>query len=243
VYEGVNNDEGYQILFSANTITSKYLLYCDTCVNSQECFGCVGLRDKKYCILNKQYEKAEYERLVAKIIEQMQKTGERGEFFHPSLSPFGYNETAANNYYSKEKSDFIAGSPSLFEQGYYWSDYSSDPKLPENAELLIPSQYSDEERAKLTDDDTVLKKILICAETQRPFTIQKLELTFLRKYHLPLPKLHPDVRNQKRMKVRAGRTLYLEHCDKCGKEMLSVYHTNSQFKVLCETCYQKEVYG
>jgi hypothetical protein len=25
-------------------------------------------------------------------------TGERGEFFHPSLSPFGYNETIAQDY-------------------------------------------------------------------------------------------------------------------------------------------------
>ncbi|MDR0606981.1 MAG: hypothetical protein LBG52_01205 [Candidatus Peribacteria bacterium] len=88
VYEGVNNDEGYQMLFSANTVSSKYLLYCDACMNCQDCFACGGLRDKKYCILNKQYEKAEYERHVAQIIEQMQQTGERGEFFHPSLSPF-----------------------------------------------------------------------------------------------------------------------------------------------------------
>ena len=29
----------------------------------------------------------------------MQETGERGEFFHPSLSPFGYNETVAQEYY------------------------------------------------------------------------------------------------------------------------------------------------
>jgi hypothetical protein len=29
----------------------------------------------------------------------MMSTGERGEFFHPSLSPFGYNETVAQEYY------------------------------------------------------------------------------------------------------------------------------------------------
>lgn len=29
----------------------------------------------------------------------MQETGERGEFFHPSLSPFGYNKTVAQEYY------------------------------------------------------------------------------------------------------------------------------------------------
>jgi hypothetical protein len=29
----------------------------------------------------------------------MIETGEWGEFFHPSLSPFGYNETVAQEYY------------------------------------------------------------------------------------------------------------------------------------------------
>jgi hypothetical protein len=110
----------------------------------------VGLRDKKYCILNKQYEKVEYERLVAQIIEQMTATKERGQFFHPSISPFGYNETVANNYYFTEKSDVIAGSPSLSEQGYHFSDYSSDPKIPENAQLLHANEYSEEERLNLT---------------------------------------------------------------------------------------------
>jgi hypothetical protein len=34
-------------------------------------FGCVGLKKKKYCILNKQYTKEEYEALVSKIIQHM----------------------------------------------------------------------------------------------------------------------------------------------------------------------------
>ncbi len=35
----------------------------------------------------------EYETLVPKIIDHLRATGEWGEFFHPSISPFGYNET------------------------------------------------------------------------------------------------------------------------------------------------------
>ena len=34
-------------------------------------FGCVGVQNKQYCILNKQYTKEEYEALVPKIIEHM----------------------------------------------------------------------------------------------------------------------------------------------------------------------------
>ncbi|MDD3302342.1 MAG: hypothetical protein PHN31_02220 [Candidatus Gracilibacteria bacterium] len=81
------------------------IYYSYFCHASSNLFGCVGIRNKDYCILNKQYTKDEYEELVPKIIEHMQKTGEWGEFFPSSISPFGYNETLANEYFplSREK--------------------------------------------------------------------------------------------------------------------------------------------
>jgi hypothetical protein len=55
-----------------NTIQFSY--YLDSCINCSHCFGCVGLRNKQYCILNQQYTKEDYEKLVANIIEQMKKS-------------------------------------------------------------------------------------------------------------------------------------------------------------------------
>ena len=49
-------------------------MFC--CQNVANLFGCVGLKNKQYCILNKQYTKEEYETLVVRIIQQMQQTGE-----------------------------------------------------------------------------------------------------------------------------------------------------------------------
>ena len=79
--------------------------YCKSVVGGSDIFGCISIRNKKYCILNKQYTKEEYEAIVPKIIEQMQRNGERGEFFPSSISPFGYNETIAQEYfpYTREK--------------------------------------------------------------------------------------------------------------------------------------------
>lgn len=51
--------------------------YVHNCFYSSDIFGCIGLRNKQYCIFNKQYTKEEYEKLVPKIIEHMQKNGER----------------------------------------------------------------------------------------------------------------------------------------------------------------------
>ncbi|HHD92722.1 MAG TPA: hypothetical protein ENL06_03885, partial [Candidatus Portnoybacteria bacterium] len=45
---------------TAEKISSSNLEYCYEVLNSHNCFGCVGLRNKEYCILNKQYSKEDY---------------------------------------------------------------------------------------------------------------------------------------------------------------------------------------
>jgi len=55
-------------LQSNNSIACVYpmhareLLYSDSCYNCSSCFGCAGLSQKKYHILNKEYSKEEYEK-------------------------------------------------------------------------------------------------------------------------------------------------------------------------------------
>jgi hypothetical protein len=91
-------------------------------MNCSNLFGCSGLKSASYCILNKQYTKAEYEILVPKIIEHMMKISspsdegdahraggvmEWGEFFPSSMSPFGYNETVAQEYYPMTRDEVL----------------------------------------------------------------------------------------------------------------------------------------
>lgn len=56
------------------------------CIECEYCFGCVGLKKKKYCILNKQYSKEEYEELKGKIISDMKRSGEYGKFLPYEMS-------------------------------------------------------------------------------------------------------------------------------------------------------------
>ena len=37
-------------------------MFLTSCLNLQNCLGCVNLRHKNYCIFNKQYSKEEYEK-------------------------------------------------------------------------------------------------------------------------------------------------------------------------------------
>jgi hypothetical protein len=76
--------------------------------SSQDCFGCVGLRNKQYCILNKQYSQEEYANTVAAIIARMQQDGEWGEFFPSPMSPFSYTETVAQERYPLTKEEALS---------------------------------------------------------------------------------------------------------------------------------------
>ncbi|MFA4891303.1 MAG: hypothetical protein WC604_03045 [Candidatus Gracilibacteria bacterium] len=101
-YECVASPSSYNCRFcTACWVKSSYLTYCHLCRASQNCFGCISLYRNRFCILNRQYKEQEYKALEARLTEHMQKTGEWGEFFPTSISPFKYEETAAQDYYPK----------------------------------------------------------------------------------------------------------------------------------------------
>ena len=104
----VGNNNHHILRCSAGVSKSQDMIYCSECQSCKECFGCIGLRNKQYCILNKQYSKADYEKLVPQIIEYIIRTWERWEFFPSSLSPFGYNETVAQEYFPLTKEEALA---------------------------------------------------------------------------------------------------------------------------------------
>ena len=59
-----------------NVWTGDRVYYSRICTNCENIFGCISLRNAKYCILNKQYSKEEYEALRRNIVEHMKETGE-----------------------------------------------------------------------------------------------------------------------------------------------------------------------
>ena len=159
-----------------------------------------------------------------------------GEFFDPSLSPFGYNETVAQEYFPLTREEALA-------RWYKRQDKNYDPVIPEWVETIERKNFSDEERNVLRDDPNIVKKIFICEMSGRPFRLISQEVAFYKKHNIQLPSKHPDVRHQERLAKRPPRELHLRNCDKCGKEMISVYDKNFEGNVYCEACYQKEVYG
>ncbi|MDA2921932.1 hypothetical protein MYX07_01560 [Patescibacteria group bacterium AH-259-L07] len=255
----------HKCLFTIFCRGSHNLLYCDNCHSCNNCFGCVSLRNKEYCILNKQYTKKEYETLIPKIIQHMNdmpyvdkkgKIYKYGEFFPPELSPFTYNETIAQEYFPLTKEQAI-------EQGYTWKDLEK-----RDYEITIKSEDLPDHIKDMKDD--ILKQIIGCAHNGKcneqcttAFKVIPDELQFYRKMNLPLPRLCSNCRHYQRLKQRNPLKLWHRTCqcageksdnkvyqntikhfhgtDHCPNEFETTYAPERKEIVYCEKCYQSEV--
>lgn len=248
-YEGVVMDHSQLNFFSVFSVKSQDIQYTQHCHNCKHCFGCVGLRNANYCIFNRQYTKEEYEKLVPKIIEQMNnlpykdKIGniyKYGEFYPIELSPFGYNETYAPELepLSQEEAK---------RKGYNWQENVQRTKGKETLEPSdIPESINDVK-------DSILEEVLKCVLCERNYKIVQNELIFYRKMKIPIPRKCFYCRYQARL--AKGRPLKLWHrpcmCNqdnhshsagKCEVEFETSYAPERPEIVYCEHCYQQEVY-
>ncbi|OGJ50376.1 hypothetical protein A2335_02880 [Candidatus Peregrinibacteria bacterium RIFOXYB2_FULL_32_7] len=219
------------------------IYYCEQCFGCNDCFGCIGLKNKKYCILNKQYTKEEYSNFVSKIINSMIQDELWGLFFDPLISLLGYNETIAQDYFPLTK--FAVRNADLHSlQRFNWSDY--EPEFP-HVEKIIPANLLPDSISDIPDDIlnwAILPVDMPCQgiSTNRPFKIIKPELEFYRKMNLPIPHLHPDERHKKRMGLRNPRKLWKRNCMKCNDEIQTTYSPDRSEIVYCEKCFLKSVY-
>lgn len=201
------------------------IYYSQFCRWSHHLFGCFGLKRKEYCIFNKQYTKEEYEILVPKIIEHMQKTAEWGEFFPMHISQFGYNETHAQETFPLTKSQALA-------LGASWCDYEAPKPLVNSviAAADLPNSI-----AQVSDD--ILSCAIASEASGKLFRIVKAELAFYRKYQIPLPHNAPELRYLERMKIRNPEKLWTRNCAYCHSEVITSYSPDRQEQVVCEKCY------
>ena len=230
----------YNTKYSVYAFSGSNIEYSDTIDNCDNVFGCVALRKKKYCILNKQYSKEEYEKLKAQIIESMKTEGVYGDFLPGALSPFGYNETLAQEYYPLTEKEGK-------EKGFNWQNETSGTYGKET--------IKEEEMPKTIEEvsEDILKEVLVCKDCKKNFRITKGEFDFYKRMNIPLPHKDFECRHQDRMKKRNPRKLWPRSCmcDKtnhplhldirCPSEFETSYSPDRPEIVYCETCYQQEV--
>lgn len=216
----------YHVLFSLYIFHSQDILYSESIWNSSNLFGCVGLRKKEYCILNTQYTPEEYAELMPKIITHMRKTGEWGQFFPATNSPFPYNNTVAHDYLPLTKDQALAA-------GYRWLETDVRDYQPQTYQL--PDTIAE-------TPDSITQELLSCTQCHKNYRIIKQELAHLRQLHLPAPNQCPNCRQQTRMARRNPRHLYSRSCSQCSQTIQTTFAPDRPEKVYCEECYQKEIY-
>jgi hypothetical protein len=266
LYEVTGSIGGERVLFTNNTHHCVNVQYSNKCFHCQDLFGCVGLRKKNYCILNKQYPKGEYYALVNKIIEQAKQVpyvdgaGRRylyGEFFPIEHMPMCYNESIANERFPLTREQAA-------ELKYPWYE---EPER-RYAVTMQPGDLPDH----INDvPDSIVNEIIACEhrgscqqKCTTAFRITSRELEFYRQLKVALPRLCPNCRHAERDDRRNGMIELHERGCQCAGELsekgtykntavhahgtapcsnrfASAFAPSRQEIVYCEQCYQDEL--
>jgi hypothetical protein len=216
-----------------NAMDNEYCIYA---IQTKDCFGCVNLKRKQYCILNKEYSKEEYFRLREKIIEDMKKnpytdpegrTWTYGEQLPYAFSPFAYNETIAQYYFplteseAQEKKMTWYNIPDVFHQ-----TTMNSQDLPQSAQDI---------------SDEISKEIIECSECKKGYKISEIEVYLHKKIGVPYPPRCWKCRFKRRFERVNKPMLYERNCMKCNISISTSYAPDRPEIVYCEKCYQQEV--
>ncbi len=233
-----------------NSFSLEYSLWC---YGSNDLFGCIGMRNRKYCILNKEYDKKTFGRVRNEMVNTMESYG---EFFPAALSPFAYNETVAQEFFPLSKGEAL-------RLGYRWRDpvvrdyriTRTTERIPDSIEGAI---------------DLILEEVIGCEhkgecneQCTTAFKIIPQELALYRKLRHPLPRLCPNCRYYQMAKERNPLRLFDARCacggtasvnnvyqnkvvhshgrTPCPNEFRTIYGPESGIMAYCKECYESEI--
>ncbi|HEV7423726.1 MAG TPA: hypothetical protein VGO21_00895, partial [Candidatus Paceibacterota bacterium] len=161
------------------------------------------------------------------------------------LSPFGYNETTAQEY-------FFLNEEQTTTHGYNWRESKKrNYQATKNSEDLPDSITQ--------TSDSILAEIIACEHNGKceedcitAFKILPEDLKFYRSMNIPIPRLCSNCRRYQRLKQRNPLKLWHRSCmcDKkhsnhegsCKVEFDTSFAPDRYEMVYCEKCYQQEVY-
>lgn len=225
-----------RVKFSAYCFPDSLSLeYCIWVSSAKNCFGCINLKRKHYCILNKEYSKEEYEKLREQIIADMKanpwtdpqgRIWTYGEYMPLHISVFGYNESTVSRFIPKTREQALA-------EGFSWYDgeparYSATIQSQE-----IPDTIS-------STPETIVNEIIGCSECGGGYKIGQLEFALLQKLQIPVPHVCPTCRMNTRLSRLNPPKLWKRECAKCNAGITTALSPERQETVYCVSCYQQE---
>ncbi len=244
LYECVGIISSERLFFCNGANSSHDVEYSEQAIGSSNLFGCVSLKHRQYCILNKQYTPEEYAKLVVKIKEHMQtmpyvdkkgRTYGYGEYFPIEFSPNAYNESWAFEEFPMTKEEALA-------EGYYWHDKEQEKYRVDIATEKLPDHIRD-----VPDD--LANKIIACAHggtcnelCTTAFRIIPEELAFYKHVNVALPRFCPNCRFFARKQKQNPLKLWHRSCMRqgCPNEFETTYAPDRPEIIYCQECYNAE---
>ncbi|MEI8270212.1 MAG: hypothetical protein WCG45_02490, partial [bacterium] len=229
LYEVSGSTQSQGTKFSRGSNNAIDVEYSENIYGGTSLFGCVKLRQKKYCILNKQYTKEEYEKFIPKIkqhmidmpyVDKMGRVYKYGEFYPSELSLWAYNESWANKYFPLTKEEAL-------KQGYYWrDDIERDYKITLKS-INLPDHINN-------ISDSILNDVIECEHNKKncnqqcttAFRILPDEFQFYKQMNLALPRLCPNCRYYERLKMVNPPKLWHRKCMYSGLESKNKEYKN-----------------
>lgn len=254
-----------------NTVNSNNVFNSMNIFYSNNILYSIWLKNKSFCILNKQYSKEEYTEKSAEILKKLKENWLFWSFFSNEFNNIPYNDSAAMEYFPIQKLIFPDKREEILNKDAYWIIFILEPEkflskaildlwweikinilwktfekevnIPEWMNLIKTSELPDSNNDLSNEfEKMLLSSAIICDITWRPFRIMKYELDFYKKNNISIPRVHPKIRNIQRTKIINPKNLYLTNCDNCKKEVLASYSTKEKKVIYCEKCYDEKVY-
>ena len=116
--------------------------YSMQCYNCEDCFGCVGLSRKRFCVFNRQYTEDEYWKIVDDIRCNMLDRGEYGDFFPLGFSPTYFFASAALPWLIDDKDAEELGA-NLYDLESMGGSGEIDPNAPMTDVSELPDHVKD----------------------------------------------------------------------------------------------------
>ncbi len=212
IYYSASISRGNHCCFSFLQIQSSRMEYSLLCYNCEDCFGCVGLQRKRFCILNKPYSEEEYWKRVDEIKCKMLTDGEYGEFFPAKYAPSYWADSGAPVWFDTSEAN-------ARKIGCLFFDPESGDAIGESLSKATPTSV--EEIPDHVNDltDGWINRPLYDRISNRRFAMIKPEVEFYRRMNIAPPRKHFTSRI-KDLWLEANQASFMETtCEACGKSL------------------------
>ncbi len=226
-YESTDVGHSSDCHFCVSTDKCINVEYSELLTNCENCFGCIGLKHKKFCVFNVQYAEEEYWSLVDEIKTAMLARGEYGEFFPYRASPFAYDLSHSGMMFPLLKTE-------VEHLGARWYEPVVSADVEDAA--VVPERLAD-----VTDD--IVKLRFRCPETGRAYFFIPREIALHREMNVALPRVHSIVNRIRRTQIYLPPRLYERVCASCGIQVHSKLSAEKSANVLCGSCYEQVTLG